>query len=126
MERSNDAGFDDLFDGPSFKASVRLSQPSRRPQMWPKSASEMRRHTSYGGQGIAALADGDGLHQFVTQRLAAAPPQSKLQLLAHVSSARAQYRPMAKNPGPRKTAIGKSAQPSADRRQWTWRDTSSA
>jgi hypothetical protein len=122
--KSSDVGFDDLFDGPSFRTSLRLSQPQNKPKMWPKAATEMRRYTDFGSQGISALGDGDAYHKQMTQRgapLSAVP--AKIQR-NHVSALKAQYRPSA-GMG-RATPAGKRAQPSADRRQWTWKDSSSA
>jgi hypothetical protein len=45
-------GFDDNFNDGVFRASLRTTRQSR-PNLWPKSVSEMRRHTFYGGQGMS-------------------------------------------------------------------------
>lgn len=115
----SDVGFDDLFDRASFRTTLHLSQPSQRPQKWPKGATQMRRHTDYGGQGIARLGDGDAHYRQISQRQ---PPAAvnRVKILAKVTQA-----PRA---APQRAAGGAKAppQPSADRRQWTWSDTSSA
>lgn len=49
---SSDQGYDDQFDGGLFRVGLHASARAQ-PRMWPKSVSEMRRHTSYGGQGLA-------------------------------------------------------------------------
>jgi len=43
-------GYDDQFDG-HHRISLHNSR-RERPDKWPKSVSEMRHHTSYGGQGM--------------------------------------------------------------------------
>jgi hypothetical protein len=50
-ERDNGEGFDDQFNDGVFRNSLNNSRLTR-PQMWPKSVSEMRVHTSFAGQGM--------------------------------------------------------------------------
>ena len=49
-------GFDDQFNDGVFRTALHTSKLTR-PKMWPKAVSEMRKHTSYGGQGMAANHD---------------------------------------------------------------------
>lgn len=44
-------GYDDQFNDGLFRSTLNASR-LERPRMWPKSVSEMRHHTSYGGQGM--------------------------------------------------------------------------
>ena len=44
--------YDDQFNDGLFRTTLHASRRDR-PGMWPKSVSEMRGHTSYGGQGMA-------------------------------------------------------------------------
>jgi hypothetical protein len=48
---SENQGFDDQFNDGLFHMSLNNSR-LERPHLWPKSVSEMRRHTFYGGQGM--------------------------------------------------------------------------
>lgn len=81
-DKQSDKGFDDLFDDSSFRTAVLLTQPSGRPRMWPKSTSQMRKHTifggqgqSSGGQGMPSLGDGDGAYRQFAQRKQPQRPQ---------------------------------------------------
>jgi hypothetical protein len=47
----DDRGFDDRFDDGLFRTSLNNSRRAR-PRKWPKSVSEMRPYTVYGGQGM--------------------------------------------------------------------------
>lgn len=47
----NENGYDDQFNDGIFRAS-RSASRLERPNKWPKSVSEMRRHTFYGRQGM--------------------------------------------------------------------------
>jgi hypothetical protein len=49
-------GFDEQFNDGLFRTSLNNSRLTR-PHMWPKSVSEMRRHTFYGGQGMSSNHD---------------------------------------------------------------------
>ena len=52
----DDQGYDDQFNDGLFRTTYHTSK-QERPKMWPKSVSEMRHHTSYGGQGMARSND---------------------------------------------------------------------
>jgi hypothetical protein len=52
----DDQGFDDQFNDGLFRTSLNNTR-LERPRMWPKSVSEMRQHTSYGGQGMSSNHD---------------------------------------------------------------------
>jgi hypothetical protein len=52
----SEPGFDDQFNDGVFDVSRRNTRLVR-PEMWPKSVSEMRQHTSYDGQGMHRDAD---------------------------------------------------------------------
>lgn len=52
----DDQGFDDQFNDGLFRTSLNNSR-LERPRMWPKSVSEMRHHTSYGGQVMSSNHD---------------------------------------------------------------------
>jgi len=47
----DEQGYDDQFNDGLFQTTLHASR-RERPDMWPKSVSEMRNHTSYGGQGM--------------------------------------------------------------------------
>lgn len=57
------SGYDDVFDNSAF-ALTRATSARSRPKAWPRSASEMRKHVSYGGQGIDRLSDGDAYYNY--------------------------------------------------------------
>jgi len=61
-------GYDDIFDDGLFSTTVRTSA-RERPHMWPKSASEMRSHTSYGEQRMTdGYGDGDWYSSYMLRR----------------------------------------------------------
>lgn len=59
-------GFDDQFDDGLLRTNLNNSR-LERPRMWPKSVSEMRRYTSYGGQGMSGNHD-TGHSTYMTRR----------------------------------------------------------
>ena len=62
----DDQGFDDQFNDGLFRTSLNNSR-LKRPHMWPKSVSEMRSHTAYGGQGMSGSHD-TGHSTYIAQR----------------------------------------------------------
>jgi hypothetical protein len=71
---SEGQGYDDMFNDGLFRSSFRASH-LRRPNMWPKSVSEMRVYTSYGGQGMS-LGHDTGHSTFMLHRPYARAPHS--------------------------------------------------
>jgi hypothetical protein len=75
-----DEGFDDQFDDGLFRTN-RNNSALRRPRMWPKSVSEMRGKTNYGGQGMSqswdtALSDFSARRPY-NQQAAQGPPRPR-------------------------------------------------
>jgi hypothetical protein len=64
--RGGGKGFDDEFNDGIFRASLKGSSLSR-PQKWPGSVSEMRKHTSFAGQGMPQDS-GDGYSAYMERR----------------------------------------------------------
>lgn len=123
--QDSDQGFDDMFDAPTFLTTVYLTQPQLRPRRWAASTSAMRRHTSYDGQGMDFIGNGDGIHQFQQRR---APQGRRVQKsLQHRFLRSAPTKLQVYYPPKRasKHAVKKS-QPTADRRQWSFSGSSSA
>jgi hypothetical protein len=63
---ADNQGFDDQFNDGLFRTSLNNSR-LERPRMWPKSVSEMRNYTEYGGQGMTG-APNTGHSEFMVSR----------------------------------------------------------
>ncbi|MDE2095943.1 MAG: hypothetical protein KGL39_01700 [Patescibacteria group bacterium] len=111
------ASFEDMFDG-TFSAARKLSKRATAPLLYPKSASEMRKHTVFSQQGIPATKNGDGVYQNVKAR-------SKMPAKTHTSRLRTQANAQ-KSTFAITARNTKAATVSGDSRQWDWSGSSSA
>lgn len=55
---SNEQGFDDQFNEGLFRTTLNNTR-LERPGQWPRSVSEMRHHTSYGGEAMTNKHDAE-------------------------------------------------------------------
>jgi hypothetical protein len=143
----SEKSYDDQFDGPAFAMSQSLMR-LKGPKRWPKSVSQMRSRTSYAAQGISGLSNGDAAFDYKMNSAPAAvqtfaapikmasavTPGAQMAARSVVKSAQKKGQNWICVAGVcHKTSMSgamkakmtnKSA--SADTRQWSWKESSSA
>lgn len=124
--------FDDQFNDGLFRTTLSVSSLNR-PNVWPKSVSEMRGHTSFDGQGISASSETS--HSDFMQRRASATTSSYPYYEntrgrgGQNSSQRAsmqRFTPQHNHQGQYTNGRPSEKRVLTDARAWDWRDSSSA